>query len=143
MASLNPAKWSVVCWAMLLLWLYASIVSNVPIEPASNAIELGDQLPDGSNYASYDQTYIAGWPFGYFEIASQGSNPPVRTYKPRYAIINLVVIAATLFALVYAVQNWIPRFSIRTMMAGVAITACILIVGQLVFSTDSFYLQFG
>ena len=143
MAFLNPKKWNVVCWLLLLLWLYPSVLGNLPFEPELDEFDSSKQSAAGSQFVDYGHVYVMGWPFGYFEIATQKLKPPVRTYKPVMFVLNCVLVIATLTSLIYAVQKWLPRFSIRMMLFGMTIVAVLIAIGQVVFSTDYFYLQWG
>lgn len=58
-------------------------------------------------------------------------------------LFNFVLVIATLISLVYAVQSWIPQFSIRTMLSGVTVVAVLLVAGRAVFSTEQYELQIG
>ncbi len=143
MAFLNPKNWSIACWAMLLLWLYPSVMMNLPLEPSSELNELGETHPDGTRYASYDHTALIGWPFIYLEIASNGSKQPIPKFNPFYAAANFALVALTLLGIVSTLHTWLPQFSIRTMLIAMAGLAFLIVVAQAVFSTDNFNLQTG
>ena len=143
MSFLNPKKWNVACWLLLLLWLFVSSTLNAPFVPNLNDRESGEVRPDGSRFAVYDREIRMGWPFGYVSIATNGSLPSTRTYEPGNAILNLVFVASTLISLIFAVQNWMPQFSIRTMMVGMAVVASLIAIGQAIFLSESHYLMLG
>lgn len=143
MTFLNPKKWNFVCWLLLLLWLYPSILMNAPLEPNLEEWATSGELTDGSRFVAYDPTFLVGWPFGYLQIATNGANPSVRTYTPMNAVFNFIFVSTTIIALIFAVQNWLPQFSIRTMLIGVAFVAVLIVAGQVVFSTEYYDLQVG
>jgi len=116
---------------------------NTPLEPNLDEWESSGELADGRRFAAYDPIFLVGWPFGYLQIATKGSNPSIRTYTPLNAVVNLILVTATLTALIYAVQHWIPQFSIRFMLIGVAVVASVIATGQAVFSTEYYVLQIG
>lgn len=45
---MNPKKWNVACWLLLLVWLYPSVMMNAPIEPELDEWESSGELADGS-----------------------------------------------------------------------------------------------
>jgi hypothetical protein len=114
---------------------------NAPVEPELDQWKSSGQLTDGSRFIAYDPTFLIGWPFGYLEIATKKPKPSVRTYHPAKGVLNFILVTGTLISLIYAVQNWIPRFSIRTILSGVAITAVLIVTGQTVFATEYYHLQ--
>ena len=145
MSFLNPKKWNVACWLLLLFWLFVSATLNAPFVPNLNDMESGEVRPDGSRFAVYDREtqFLIGWPFSYMSIATNGSLPSTRTYEPGNAILNLVLVASTLISLIFAVQNWMPQFSIRTMMVGMAVVASLIAIGQAIFLSESYDLILG
>ena len=143
MTFFDPRKWNTACWLLLLLWLYPSVLMNTPIEPNLEGWESNGQLADGSRFAAYDPTFLIGWPFCYLEIATNGSNPSVRSYTPINAMLNFLLVTTTIVSLIYAAQKWVPRFSIRTMLIGVAAVAAIITIGQAVFATEYYAMQTG
>jgi hypothetical protein len=143
MAFLNPRKWNLACWVLLLFWLYPSVLMNAPMEPSLDEWESSGKLADGTRFTAYDPEFLVGWPIGYLQIATKGSEPSVRTYNFLNALINCILVTATLIALIYAVQNWIPQFSIRTLLIGVAVISLLITIGKAVFSTESYDLQTG
>lgn len=143
MSFLNPKKWNVACWLLLLLWLFVSASMNAPFEPKLTDWESIGVLPDGSRFAVYDAEFLIGWPFEYCRIATNGSGPSTRTYNPGNAILNIVFVASTLISLIYAVQHWMPQFSIRTMMVGTAVVASLIAIGQAIFLSESYSLMLG
>ncbi len=50
---------------------------------------------------------------------------------------------SNLIALIYAVQHWIPQFSVRTMMVGMTVVASLIAIGQAIFSSEYYDLQIG
>ncbi|MDA7924266.1 hypothetical protein N9B60_02600 [Mariniblastus sp.] len=143
MTFLNPKRWNVACWLLLLLWLCLSVLMNAPIEPKLDGWESSGELADGSRFAAYDPTFLIGWPFAYLQIAIKEPRPSVRTYIPMMGVYNFILVAATLISLVYAVQNWIPQFSIRTILICVAVVAVLIVTGQAVLATEHYGLQTG
>lgn len=138
----NPKKWNVFCWLFLLLWLLPSVFGNLPYEP-----EFSDhtsiELPNGGTAIAYDRSYLIGCPFTYLEIAKSQNTPPTKTYYPSYLIFNLIFVALTLFGIIYSVQTFIPKFSIRTLFIATGCIALLFPVGNLVFASENYYLQIG
>lgn len=140
---LNPKKWSIACWLLLILWLIPSLVWNLPIEPDFTHFEANEDPFYNQRYIAYDRVTCIGWPFIYLEIADSGTQPATRSDHAFYAISNFVLVSVTLVSLIYAVQSWIPRFSILTLMVATAIIALLIALGQLVFSSQNYKLQTG
>ena len=112
----------------------------MPFEP-QNLDPEPIELSNGRTAMVYDHTFLIGWPLTYFEISSSTNAAAKKTYRPLKFCINLLLILVTLFAIIYSIQTLAPKFSIKTMLIATACVALLFPVGQIVFSTDSFFLQ--
>ena len=138
----DPRKWNCLCWLLLLLWCLPSVPGNIPFDvaiPEPGPIE----LPDGTRAYAYDQIHVIGWPFGYLEIKKSPNAPVKRTFRFTKLLANVVVIGATLAGIVFSIQTFIPKFSIKTLLAFVTLIALLFPIGSIVFATNNYYLQTG
>ena len=109
---LNPKKWNMLCWIILLIWLYPSVARNTPREPVFS------KTP-----TLFSATYFTGWPLSYLENSQHGFTLVVkRTFRPVRLIVNVILIMTTLFGVVFSIQTLIPKLSISIMLI---VTSCI------------------
>ena len=138
----NPRKWNALCWVTLLVWLLPALPGNIPFDtdiPEPGPIE----MPNGMTAYAYDQTYLIGWPFTYLEVSKSPNTPPTKTYRPFKFIVNLILIAATLIGIIYSIQTFIPKFSIRTLLIMITSVALLFPIGNWILSTENYYIQTG
>lgn len=143
MTFLNPRKWSLASWIVLILWLIPSIIFNIP---SNSSIEI--RHPDGSPMSLDERRFhsvfdYAGWPFWYYQRELDWTGPPTIQFSVWLAFLNAAIVAITLISLIYTFQRLALRFTIKTVMAGSALFAMILSLGQSVFWTQSFHLTLG
>ena len=141
MANFHPAKWNIACWVIFLVWLMISVVSNYPIDTSNAAQEVGlEELPGGTRIAAYDMAYLIGWPFCYLEINVPQIGPQTKKLSPWLAISNVLLITLNLVAIVFTIQTWMPRFSIRTLLLAMALISILIVTGQAVCSSENYFL---
>ena len=121
----NPKKWNVLCWIMLLIWLYPSVVRNTPRKPV---------FPKKPSL--FTTAYFTGWPLTYLENSQEGFTiVSQKTFRPICLIVNFILIMTTLFGIVFSIQTLMPKFSISTLLI---VTSC---VGVLVAAANFIYTQ--
>ena len=138
----DPRKWNALCWLLLVLWCLASIQNNLPLDgeiPEAGPIV----LPDGSRAYAYDQTRVIGWPFTYLKIQTSPGAPVTKTISFIKLLSNVLIVFATLAGIVFSIQTFIPRFSIKTLLGFVTLIALLFPIGSVVFATNNYYLITG
>ena len=117
----NPKKWNVLCWIMLLIWLYPSVVRNTPRKPV---------FPKKPSL--FTTAYFTGWPLTYLENSQEGFTiVSQKTFRPIYLIVNFILIMTTLFGIVFSIQTLMPKFSISTLLIVLHVLASWLLLRTL------------
>lgn len=128
-------KWNSTCWMLTLIWIAIGFLGNLPTV---------SQHPVTSTQYTIWVTEV-GWPFTYFEGETSYPGPTInyRRFRPLVLIVDLFSIAATQIAIVFVIQKWMPRFSIRSMFVFTAIIASLIMAGKFVIDAESPDLFFG
>lgn len=119
---MNPKRWTIICWFLVILWSCPAITGNIAVVP---------DLP-----ASADSVHLIGFPIIFIRIAN---NPPVVTYYFFWHTVNISIAVLVLLSLIYSVQTLAPRFSIKTLIFGVTATALLVSVGLYIFNTGNLW----
>ena len=140
---LNPKKWNVFCWVLLLVWLLPSIGGNLPYSPEFDGPS-SLELPDGGTAVAYGQVYLIGFPLTYLEI-SRPANTLVsnKTFYLVHLLLNGSLVLLTLFGIIYCVQTFMPQFSIISLLVAVTCVAVLVSIGNIVLASQNYTLYFG
>ena len=142
MGNLSPKKWTLPCWILLALWSLIGIGNNIPYSNSRTISQHVASLPDDQPAAVYDVQSSLGFPFSYLE---QLINPKTGQTKTSFHLfwlaLNIALVALVLIGLVWTVQTWFFRFSVRGFLIATIVVAIVIAVGVKVFSFNSRYLQ--
>lgn len=132
----NPRKWNAICWVLLLIWLAGSVIGNYPFESPSPDPFVA---PNGTAVTSFEYFHVVGMPFWYLETRHVPNKPPTKTLDTLLLLLNIALISATLVGIIYSVQVFIPKFSIRTIFVVITLVALIFALGRIVSASQSFF----
>ena len=125
---LNPRRWNIVCWILLLLWLVPAALANTPYAPKFSGPP-----------SIFHHTFLIGWPLPYLEITRPSGMLTVSTaFYASSAVANFLLVSLTLLAIVFLTQTFGPRFSILTLMIATTCVGFLFAVGSLVFSHENY-----
>ena len=131
----NPINWSLHCWVLFSFWLMATVWVNIPWFPSTVDLANGDH-PFAKHLVSDGEFYLhAGWPHPYLERKYQGQSATITNQWMWDGLAtNILLALPTLYMLVFVLQYWLPRLSLRTIFIAIAIVALVIQVGVTMFS---------
>lgn len=130
---MNPKKWSVVCWLLLILWAIPTVLGNVIFEPDLPAPP-SSEIAGVTNVASYDRVIMVGFPFVFYEIWDTSDTGIWHRYRPYLHLFNVLLGVLNLFAVVYVVQTCAMRFSLKSMLVGVTVVGVLVWLSQQIYN---------
>ena len=130
---MNPKNWHLLTWLLFLLWFAFSVWLNIPFDPAGYVDEIEDvEIVEGLTITAYEIHFAFGWPTTYVEMVPRQNAPTLKFHHTWMICVNLFLIAANQFAIVYFCQNKMSRFGIRDLFITTTFFAVVLMTGKLV-----------
>ncbi|MEM7784566.1 MAG: hypothetical protein AAF939_22765 [Planctomycetota bacterium] len=126
----NPRRWSIFLWALLSVWMLISILGNIPPN-----IESVGPIPSDAD----QMMIVAGYPLTYREILVTPDGNSKQSFYWEFLLINLACIGIVISCLVFSVQTLIPRFSLKLLMIAITIVVLLILVGQQIWESKSYY----
>lgn len=121
----HPRRWTGLTWLAILLWTWEPAVLNYPpsksytIDP-----ETGERSAPTQFRSLSEIPFPVGWPMHYVRPSSLAPvwpvgalpAPPVPSeVRPSVLVANLLIVAATVCALIYLLQRFLSQFSLGTL----------------------------
>ncbi len=121
---LNPINWSLHCWVLFCVWLFVTVTVNIPWLPSGGELTT-ENHPFSAHLKSGGEIYLrAGWPHPYLERKYQGLSATVSdNWMLDGLATNVLLALPTLFFLVFSLQFWLARLSLRMIFIAVAMAA--------------------
>ena len=118
---IDPRQWTILTWAAVALWLLCAVLGNFP--PSSSPEFLDPVVTEKVT----EMGVLIGWPLVWYERYWTGRGQLVRTsWNFAKLLANAVAICVTLSALIYFLQAYAIKLSIRAMLGATAVVAMLL-----------------
>ena len=138
---MNPKNWHLLTWLIFLLWLAFSTWLNIPFDPAGYVDEIEDvEIVEGLTITPYEMHFAFGWPTTYVEMVPRQNAPTLKFHHPWMICVNLFLIAANQFAIVYFCQNKMSKFGIRALFIATTFFAVVLMMGKIISILQNYYI---
>lgn len=121
MRILENFKTSWVCWGLVFVWLVPVLVLNFPFEPPW--------------HLSSNARFHFGFPFLFAHYQQLPDRSIARTYDGLMMLIDLVMILSNQAALLFLLNRYFQKFSIRTLLVSVTLVAFLTMAIQYALET--------
>ena len=121
----HPKRWTFLTWVAILLWVWEPAVRNYPPSKSYSQDPSTGRWTVPTHYPSLAAIpFPVGWPLHYIRpstvlpIQAVGAPPPATPPSgvfPMLLVANLLIVAATILALIYLSQRFMLRYSLLTL----------------------------
>ena len=126
-----PRRWTILTWAVTSLWFLGALLGNIPTSPSTDFLDVVADTPLYRDTGATRVMLSTGWPLDWHDQnwTLQGQLVATR-WRLQQLLLNVLAVCITLVTLIYLLQTYVNRISIKGILGGTAVVAIILVLGQ-------------